>query len=169
MLEDYWRTFVDVKVSEEYYFQYVHHSRHRVWAINGISFLMAFSGVVTWVNAYLPPFWASIIILTAQIICALQPMYPFGDRLYASKCIYDQMRQLALTAEQTFNRVQFGSMSEGDLPSALEDLQISFASIEKNIASSDLFPRSKRLHRKAERAASQYLKAHFNLGGWTDE
>lgn len=169
MLEDYWRTFVDIKVAEEYYFQYVHHFRHRVLAINGISSLMALSGVVAWVNAYLPPFWASIIILAAQIICALQPMYPFGDRLYASKYIYEQMRKLALVAEQTYNRVQFGSMCENDLPAAFEELQKSFASIEESIASPDLFPRNKSLHRKAEKTASQYLRTHFDLGGWTDE
>ena len=114
MLEDYWRTFIDVKVS----------------------------------NEYLPTSFASVIILLAQIISALQPIYPFGDRLYASKCIYEQLRQLALTVEQTFNNVQYGSMNEEDLPAALAELQRTFASIESNIAAPDLFPRKKRLHQK---------------------
>lgn len=169
MFEEYWRTFVDVKVAEEYYFQYVHHSRHRVGAINGLSLLLTFLGVLTWVNAYLPPLWASIIILIAQVVSALQPMYPFGDRLYASQRIYEQMRKISLIAEQTINKVQFGHMDKADLPSALEELQKSFTSIEESLASPDLFPRNRRLHRKAEDAASQYLKSHFNLGGWTNE
>ena len=169
MLDDYWNTFLDIKVAEEYYFQYVHHSRHRVWAINGVSLLVTCSGIVTWMNSYLPPLCSGIIILIAQAISALQPIYPFGDRLYASKCIYGQMRQLSLKAEQTINQVLFGRMNESDLPAALEKLQISFASIEESLASPDLFPRSNRLHKKAEDTASQYLKTHFNLGGWTNE
>ncbi|MBD5151191.1 MAG: hypothetical protein HDT16_01550 [Oscillibacter sp.] len=169
MLEGYWQTFVDIKIAEEYYFQYVHHSRHRVGAINVLSLLVTFSGIVTWVNAYLPPLCASIIILFAQILSALQPIYPFGDRLYASQRIYEQMRKLSLTAEQTINQVQFGRMDESDLPASLKELQIAFASIEEDLASPDLFPRNNRLHQKAEDTALQYLKSHFNFGGLTNE
>lgn len=169
MLDRYWYIFLDIKIAEEYYFQYIHHSKRRIFALNVLSILISCSGVVAWISEYLSPLPASIIVLIAQVISVLQPLYPYGDRAYAATCIYNQTRRLALTAEQTINRVQFGSMEESDLPAAMETLQASYASIEENLASPDLFPRKNRLHKAAEAIASQYLRSHFDLGGWNNE
>lgn len=169
MLDRYWYIFLDIKIAEEYYFQYIHHSKHRIFALNSLAILIACSGVVAWITEYLSPLSASIVLLVAQIISVLQPLYPYGDRAYAATCIYNQIRRLALTAEQTINRVHFGSMDESDLPAAMESLQTSYSSIEENLASPGLFPRKKRLHKSAETSALQYLRSHFDLGGWNNE
>ncbi len=169
MLREYWNEFLDIKVAEEYYFLYIHHSERRYWAINALGVLMSCTGIFTWISENLSPMQSSLIILAAQIICVLQPFYPFGERRYAATCIYQELRALALKAEQTINQVQFGSKDEGELPSALDELQRAFSSIESRFASPNLFPRNMRLHEAAQKNVAQELENHFDLGDWKYE
>ena len=161
----YWQNFVDLKVAQEYYFLYVHHSKRRSDLINGFCMVMSLTGVVTLVNNYLPELAASLIVLIAQVISILQPLYPFGNRLYASSRIYKGISELTVKAECTINEYLYGShCTEETLSSSLNELQTEFPSIEKRFADSELFPRNKRLHKKAEQNAMTYIQSHFQRG-----
>lgn len=157
----YWKCFVDIKVAEEYYFLYVHHSKRRSDLINGFCVVMSLTGVVTLVCDYLPTLVASLIILIAQIISVLQPLYPFGNRLYASSRIYKEISSLSANAERTIFQYRYGNFTDEMLPPALTELQNEFSTLEKRFADPELFPRKKRLHKKAEQNVMTYTQSHF--------
>lgn len=160
----YWQNFVNLKVAQEYYFLYVHHSRQRSNLINGFCMVMSFTGVVTLVNNYLPTLAASLIVLIAQIISILQPLYPFGNRLYASNRIYKGISGLTVKAERTINEYLHGDCTEEMLSSSLTELQAEFPRIEEGFADPELFPHNRRLHKKAEQNVTTYIQSHFWRG-----
>jgi hypothetical protein len=80
----YWAKFLDAKITEEYYFLYIHQSKVFLWVINVICMATSFTGLIALIKDYLPNLVSSIIILLPQLISLFQPFYPFGDRLYAA-------------------------------------------------------------------------------------
>ena len=168
MLEQFWRVYVDVKIAEEYYLLYTYDSKRFMTFINAGCMIVSFTGVIAWANEHLAPLLSGVLILAAQIISVLQPFYPFSERLYAARCIHNDLKDISLSAEQTLNQVLYGPMGENQLPSITEKIQTSLSDIERRYALPDLFPRNPGLHRKAEQNAAQYLKTHFNLEGWNE-
>ena len=161
MFEHYYREYIDVKIAEQYYLLYIHHSKRRLLFINAICLIMSFTGVATWVSESFHPYVAGLIILVSQIISVLQPLYPYADRVYAANCIFNELSALSVEAEQTVQRYLFDLIKESDIPDELLSFQNRFSSIESKFAASDLFPPKKGLHKKAEKATQQYLKIHF--------
>lgn len=162
--EAYWRSFVDIKIAEQYFSLYASHSQHRLWVINAFCMIFSFTGVVSWVNSYCPPVLSALIILTSQVVCVLQPLYPYSQRLYASQCIYKEYTNLALLSEQTVNGYLYGNIKDDNLLTSLEYAQRESNDIENRFCSVNLFPQNSRIHKTAEKSALQYLTVHFNLG-----
>lgn len=165
MQESYWRQFIDIKIAEEYFFLYIHHSRHRVVALNAICLAASCSGVVAWFTSYLHPLLSGLIVLIAQIVSILQPLYPYSDRLYASELIYREYKHQALIAEQTLNHYLFGQLTETELFAKLDQLQLSATGIEEKFCGPKTFAQNKRLHKIAQKHVEQYISVHFALGG----
>lgn len=165
MDEAYWRQLVDIKIAEQYFLLYAHRSGCQVWAINALCLIMSGTGIVGWFTENISPLPSSLIILAAQIICILQPIYPFSDRLFAANCICKEYAQQALIAEQKMNHILYGTYDTDELLIMLEELQNSISVIEDKFASPSLFPQSTRLHKKAQKNAAKYLEAHFHTGG----
>lgn len=163
MYKTYWREFVDALVAEQYYLLYIHHSKRRLMVINAICLIMSFTGVATWVSNIFDPRISSLIILVSQIISVLQPLYPYADRVHAANCILDELRPLTLEAEQIIQGYLFDLKKECDLFDELVSFQNRFSSIQPKFASSDLFPPKKGLHKRAEKATTQYLRIHFEI------
>lgn len=163
-----WEKFVDLKIAEEYFLLYMHHSSLAVTIINAICLLMSCSGIAVWISDNLSPLPSSLIILSAQVICILQPLYPFSKRLYAARCIYNEYSSQSLKAEQMINQYLFGSLKENKLSAFVNQLQIDVSEIEGKFSSPDLFPRKMRLHKKAQKSASLYFESHFKLGEGED-
>ena len=164
ILESYWRTFVDIKIAEQYFSLYAIHSKRRLWAIDALCMIFSLTGIVSLINSYCSLFLSAVIILGSQIVSALQPLYPYSQRLYAAQCIYSEYTSLALTAEQTVNGYFYGNIKDDDLLPALERAQRERTDIDGKFCSVDLFPQKKRIHKAAEKATMQYLAVHFNLG-----
>ena len=164
MVEAYWRQFIDTKIAEEYFFLYGHHSRNRIIAINVFCLAVSCTGIVAGLNN-LNPFFSSFIVLSAQFASIFQAFYPYGERLYASKLIYNEYKQQALVAEQTFNNYLYGDMEQSKLGPALKQLMNNTSNIEAKYCSPDTFRRNKRLHSIAEKNVEKYLQIHFNSGG----
>ncbi len=165
MNEVLWRLFIDAKIAEYYYLEYARHSSLYVFLLNALCLIASFSGIGAWFTNNLPPLQSSLLILAAQILCALQPLYPFSKRLYAANCIYGAYGDAALKAEQLFNRLLYGSLDMKMLPDQVEALQLEIASIEGKFSSASDFPQNMRFHKKAESSTTQYLNTHFNMGG----
>lgn len=165
MQEAYWRQFIDIKIAEEYFFLYIHHSNLRVFALNAICLTVSCSGVVAWLTNYLHPLLSSIIVLIAQIVSILQPLYPYSDRLYASELIYREYKHQALIAEQTLNHYLFGQLDETELSAKLDQLQLSIDGIEEKFCGPKTFTQNKRLHKVAQQHVAQYIDVHFNSRG----
>ena len=161
MFERYYREYVDVKIAEQYYLFYIHHSKRRLLLINAVCLIMSFTGVATWVSDFFNPYIAGLIILISQIISVLQPLYPYADRVYAANCIFNELHPLVLDTEQTIQNYLFDSIDESALPEKLFSLQNRFSSIEPKFAAADLFPQKRGLHKKAQKATQQYLKIHY--------
>lgn len=164
-LEPYWRKFIDAKVAEEYYFLYSHLCRRIVWSINAICLVLAGTGVAAWLTERLHPLAASLLILMAQSVGLLQPLFPFQDRLYASRYLYREYMNLSSEAEKVVTKVILGHVEENSLSENLDRIVSEMEDIEDKFSTSDLFPRRNRLHRKAQKAVLQYLNVHFDLGG----
>lgn len=164
IFEAYWREFVDIKIAEQYFSLYANHSKHRIWVIDALCLISSLTGVITLANNYLSKVCSSVIILAPQIVSVLQPLYPYNQRLYAAQYIYQEYATLALTAEQTINGYLYGNIKDNDLLPALTQAQLESNNIESKFCSVDLFPKKKRLHKAAEKAVTQYLTIHFNLG-----
>lgn len=162
MEEAYWRKFIDIKIAEEYFFLYGLHSRNWLIAINVFCLAVSCTGIAAWFNNLNPAF-SSIIVLVAQLVSIFQTFYPYGERLYAAKLIYNEYKQQALTAEQTFNSYLYGNLKGEELLPALERLMNDTATIEDKFCSPDTFSRNKRLHSIAQRNVEKYLKVHFNM------
>lgn len=165
MDEAYWRQLVDIKIAEQYFLLYARRSGRQVWAVNALCLIMSGTGIVGWFTENISPLHSSLIILAAQIICILQPIYPFSDRYFASNCICKEYEQQALIAEQKMNRILYGAYNTDELLKMLEELQNSTSVIEDKFAAPSLFPPSTLLHKKAQKNAAEYLNAHFHLGG----
>lgn len=162
-LEPYWRKFIDVKVAEEYYFLYSHLCRRTVWSINAICLVLAGTGVAAWLTERLHPLAAGLLILTVQAVGLLQPLFPFQDRLYASRYLYREYMNLSSEAEKVVTRVILGQLEEKSLPENLDRIVSNMEDIEDKFSTSDLFPRNKRLHRRAQKSVLQYVNVHFDL------
>lgn len=165
MPEKYWRQLIDLKIAEEYFFLYIHHSRRRVVALNAICLAVSCSGVVAWFTNYFSPLLSSSIVLLAQIVSILQPLYPYSDRLYASELIYEEYKHQALIAEQTFNHFLFGQLDETGLSVELDQLQLNTCGIEERFCGPKTFAQNKRLHNVAQQHVEQYIDVHFNSRG----
>lgn len=163
-LEPYWRKFVDVKVAEEYYFLYSHLCRRTVWFINAICLVLAGTGVAAWLTERLHPLAAGLLILIVQSVGLLQPLLPYQDRLYASRYLYREYMNLSSEAEKVVTKVILGDAEENFLPENLDRIVSEMEDIEDKFSTSDLFPRNKRLHNKAQKSVLQYLDVHFDLG-----
>ena len=161
--ELYWSKFVDLKIATYYYAQYIHHSNHRVIAINATCMIVSFTSVIAFVSSLLPPLWSGLILLASQVVSVLQPLYPYSNRLYASKCIYLELSSLERTAEAALNSYLCGAELENSLNTVWEQLR-DFSTIEEKFASPDLFPAKLRLHHKAERETQKYIDIHYNKG-----
>lgn len=164
MDEVLWRLFVDTKIAEFYFLFYAHRSNLYVFLLNAICSAASFSGIIAWITNNIDPLPASCIILFAQILCALQPLYPFSKRLYAANCIHTAYGETALRAEQLFNRYIYGSLKEKDLPDLVEELQREMAAIEGKLSSPSDFPQNMRFHKRAQDSTLQYIETHFPKG-----
>lgn len=162
MKDAYWRQFIDIKIAEEYFFLYIHHSRRRVFALNALCLAVSCSGVFAWFANYLHPLLSSLIVLIAQIVSILQPLYPYSDRLYASDLIYREYKHQALLAEQTINHFLFGQLDEAEFSAKLDQLQLDIDGIVDKFCNPKTFPQNKRLHQVAQQHVTQYIDVHFN-------
>ena len=166
MHEAYWREFVDIKIAEQYFLLYIHNSRRWQFAINAFCLVVSFTGVVTWIGDWLSPAISGIIILVSQVVSILQPLYPHSDRLFAGKCVFSELKSLALSAEQTWNQYLCGSLDEAAIASKLKKLQLDLAAVEDKFVTPELFPPKMRLHKKAEKTVEQFLRTHYDLKEW---
>lgn len=165
MQETYWRQFIDIKIAEEYFFLYIHHSNLRVFALNAICLTASCYGVVVWFTNYFPPLLSGIIVLIAQIVSILQPLYPYSDRLYASELIYREYKHQALIAEQTLNHFLFGRLDETEFSAKFDQIQLNIGVIEEKFCGPKTFAQNKRLHKVAQQHVEQYIDVHFNSRG----
>lgn len=162
-LEPYWRKFIDARVAEEYYFLYSHLCRRTVWSINAICLVLTGTGVAAWLTERLHPLAASLLILIVQSVGLLQPLFPFQDRLYASRYLYREYTNLASEAEKAVTNVILGHVEEKSLSEKLNHIVSEMENIEDKFSTSDLFPRNKRLHKRAQKSVLQYVNVHFDL------
>lgn len=162
--DSYWRKFVDIKIAEQYFSLYANHSQKRLWFINALCMIFSFTGVISWATSFLPPSWSVFIVLGSQVVSVLQPLYPYGQRLYAAQCIHREYASLSLSTEQTLNGYIYGEIDDTRLLFALENAQKESHDIEGKFCSVNLFPQKKILHKQAENIVLQYLNVHFNLG-----
>lgn len=169
MNEVLWRLFIDAKIAEYYFLAYARRSNFYLFLLNAICLIASFSGIGAWLTNNLPPLQSSLIVLASQILCALQPLYPFSKRLYAADCIYNAYGDASLRAEQLLNRVLYGPLDPQEVPTQVEALQVEISSIEGKFSSASDFPQNMGFHKKAERAAMQYLNTHFSTGGTGNE
>lgn len=165
MDEVLWRLFVDAKIAEYYFSSYARRSNLYVFLFNALCLVASLTGTAAWITSYLQPLFASLVILSSQILCTLQPLYPFSKRLYAANCIHAAYGEASLRAEQLFNRYLYGSLTLQDLPDAVETLQTDMANIEGKFSSISDFPPKMRFHKRAEASTLQYIDTHFNSGG----
>ena len=163
--ESFWRCFIDAKIAEEYFFLYVHHSNRRVFAVNALCLLVSCTGVAAWLTDFAHPFLSGIVLLAAQAVSILQPLYPYNDRLHASEFIYQEYREHNLFAEQTLNHYYLGALDEAALSAKLDQFQLDTSRIEKKYCGPKTFAQNKRLHKIAEQHTAQYMDVHFNSRG----
>lgn len=163
MLEEYWRKFVDTKVAEEYYFAYSTQSGRMEWLFNALCMLATCSGLLAFFSK--APVLGAVITAAAQCVCALQPILPFGKRKETSGYVYKEYASLAAQAERTMHKVIRGEQSEDTLAAELDCIGVDADSIESKFSTVEVFPRNRRLHKRAEKAAMQYLAVHFDLEG----
>lgn len=162
MDEAYWRAFIDVKIAEEYFYLYGTHARNCIIAINMFCLAVSCTGIAAWLNN-LNPWLSSTIVLAAQLVSVFQTFYPYGERRYASKLIHDEYKQLAMTAEQTFNNYLYGTLEVSDFFAEWSSLKTASANIEIKYCSPDIFIPNNRLHHIAEQKVQKYLKTNFNV------
>lgn len=160
-----WRLFIDAKIAEYYFSAYARRSNLYVFLLNALCLVVSFTGIAAWITNNIQPQFASLIILLSQILCVLQPLYPFSKRLYAANCIHAAYGEISLRAEQLFNRHLYGSLTSQELPDLVETLQTDMANIEGKFSSISDFPPKMGFHKRAESSTMQYIDTHFNSGG----
>lgn len=160
--ELFWDLLTELKISEEYFLLYVHHSKRRVVLINAICLIASFTGLVTWFTENLTATQSSLIVIAAQLVSALQPLYPYEKRLYAADCIYKAYTPYAQQAELSYTKYLCGDLSPQQLKQQLNFLQQNTANIKDRFCSPDLFPRKMFLHEEAKFYVKQYLTTHFS-------
>lgn len=164
MVDTYWNNLLDFKIAAQYFQLYANQSNRCQVLLSALCMIFSFTGVITWVNSTFPPSISILAVLASQVISVLQPLYPFGNRIYAAQYIYREYDKLALGAEQTLNGFYFGNINEKQLISRLKTFQDIANEIESKYGDATLFPPKKRLHKLAQTQASDYLRSHFNLG-----
>lgn len=163
MLEFYWKKFVDIKVAQEYYLAYSVRSGRIEWGLNALCLLATCSGLAAILAD--APILGVVVAVSAQCVSALQPILPFGKRKEAAGYVYKEYTGLVAQAEHTLYRVIGGEQSEDSLMEELDGVGDGMESIEDKYSTSSLFPRNNRLHRRAEKAALQYINVHFETEG----
>lgn len=163
MLDFYWRKFVDAKVAQEYYLAYSVLSGRVEWGLNAVCLLAGCSGVAAIFSGV--PLFGAVLAVSAQIVCALQLILPFGKRKETAGYVYREYTNLVAVAEQTLYRVMWGERPEDTLAAELDRLNAGMEDVEDKYSTSSLFPRNIRLHRRAEKAALQYINVHFETEG----
>lgn len=163
VLEFYWRKYVDAKVAQEYYLAYSAQSRWIEWVLNALCLIAACSGLAAIFSS--APVLGVVLTVAAQIVCALQPILPYGRRREISGFVYKEYTSLVARAERNLYRAIQGDQSEDRLSGELARLEEGMEAIEDKFSTADIFPRSRRLHNQAEKAAMQYLDVHFALEG----
>lgn len=164
MFNAFWRFFVDLKVAEEYYLLHVQRAKRCERWINIFALTGSVAGILSFFSTWFHPATSAVIVLISQFASVIQPFYPFGDRVYAGTCIYKNVFELSLEAEQLINQCLYGNLDESTLFTSLGPMQDDFAKIEQGFASPDLFPRKSRLHKKAQENAAAYINSHFERG-----
>lgn len=163
MLEYYWKKFVDLKVAQEYYLAYSVRSGRIEWGLNALCLVATCSGIAA-IFSDIPVFGIAVA-LAAQIVCALQPILPFGKRKETAGYVYREYTGLVSQAEHTLYRVIGGEQPEDSLLGELDSIGNGMEAIEDKFSTSSLFPRNYRLHRQAEKSALQYINIHFETEG----
>lgn len=163
MLEYYWKKFVDIKVAQEYYLAYSVRSGRIEWGLNALCLVATCSGIAA-IFSDIPVFGIAVA-LAAQIVCALQPILPFGKRKETAGYVYREYTGLVSQAEHTLYRVIGGEQPEDSLLVELDSIGDSMETIEDKYSTSTLFPRNYHLHRRAEKSALQYINIHFETEG----
>lgn len=154
---------MDAKVAQEYYLAYSVQSRRIEWGLNALCLAAACSGIAAIFSDI--PVLGVAVALAAQIICALQPILPFGKRKDTAGYVYQEYTGLVSQTEHTLYRVMAGERSEDSLLEEVNSMSKSMETIEDKFSTSALFPRNIRLHRRAEKAALQYINLHFGTEG----
>lgn len=163
MFEYYWKKFVDAKVAQEYYLAYSVRSGRIEWGLNALCLAATCSGLAAILSGV--PFLGVTVAVCAQCVSALQPILPFGKRKKTAGYVYQEYTGLVSQAEHTLYRVIGGEQPEDSLLGELDSIGDGMEAIEDKFSTSHLFPRNSRLHRRAEKAALQYINVHFEAEG----
>lgn len=153
----FWYMLVDFKVASYYYQFYSVLAARQKRAVSAICLIASSSCVVTWCSSgKYGLLWATLIVI-AQLIAVIQPVFPYEKRYHAACYIYEDVNRLCTEAESRFFSFTTAT-SDDEISCLIQSFRNAYDQIENRFASADTFPEKHRLHRRAEKNADIYFR-----------
>lgn len=163
MLERFWNQMLDYKYEAYCYYHYSQRDKLYQNILSGLCIVASLGSVSTWLLwQQFPVVWA-LIVAFAQIISALQPLFPFSMRLTASKYILQDLEAMLIDMERDFGYCGKG-ISDSEFSELIAKYKKLHAATLLRFCSEIEFPRKAKLSMKAEADLTQYCKIHYKTG-----
>lgn len=163
----YWNLLKELKTHVLYLHAYASNAQAWDKSLNMLLAISSSTSIAAWAawQSY-PLVWASIIAL-AQVVTALKPLLPHGQRIKVISALNDSLQQIALECERGWFEVAEGVLSEKQIHDLCISLKQTASEAERKHLSGLILPHKDKLLRQAEDEADLYLRNNY-LGGQPD-
>lgn len=171
----YWRTLGEMKYAELYFQLYAVRSNRIRKAISAVCLLSSLACVAAWAESDGSGVLWAALIAAAQLISALQPLFPYEERVTAAGYIYKDLSILVIEVESDWLFIANGISLHNDdnqderIAIRISDFRQRQLEIENKYAGVGTFPFNERLSKKARRIVEGYLRRYQDATRITTE
>jgi hypothetical protein len=161
----YWNQLKEFKTHVIYLHNYAAHSEYWDKAINVFLAITSSSSIAAWAVWQKYHIMWAVIIALSQVVTAVKPFMPFKQRIKAICDLNDKMQEISLECENRWFSVAEGELTEKEIHELCIRLRNNALISEKKCLKSMVLPKNKKILKKAETEADQYLTNNYHTGG----
>jgi hypothetical protein len=161
----YWNLLKGLRVHMLYLQKYAEHSEWWDKAINIFLALTSSSSIAAWAIWQRYQIVWAILIALSQVVTSIKPFLPYKQRLKAVSELNDKIQEISLNCEKNWFPVAEGELTEKEIHERYIELRDKSLEAERKCLEKMVLPKKRKILKKAEDEADQYLTTNYHFGG----
>lgn len=161
MRDRYWAMFCDLKYKERYYWHYQIRARRINGLINGICLLTTSASVANWfIWQHIPIVW-SLLIISAQAIQVLKPLFPFSKQIDSLKFLIPAIDKLIIDVDYSWNQTH--QQDEKQISKLIKKYESQYIDLNNQFINEVYFPVIKNCEDKAQTDTINFFYQRYHV------